>query len=87
MYFYGNASEYIYDTHSHNNNGQNKARHLLNVKPYVVPFIWAATSETVPSDIYTKRSLIKIFTGHILDSQGRVSSCGQRRLRSDCADA
>ena len=34
------------------------------------------------------RSLIRIFTGRILDSQGcKVSPCGQRRLKSDCADA
>ena len=33
------------------------------------------------------RRLIRIFTGGILDNQGcKVSSCGQRRLRSDCAD-
>ena len=34
------------------------------------------------------RSLIRIFTGHNLDGQGyKVFSCGQRRLRSDYADA
>ena len=34
------------------------------------------------------RSLIKIFTGRVLDSQGcEVSWCGQWRLRSDCATA
>ena len=34
------------------------------------------------------RSLIRIFTGRILDSQGCISfSCGQRRLWSDCVDA
>ena len=34
------------------------------------------------------RSLIRIFTGRILDSQDcKVSSCGQWRLWSDCADA
>ena len=34
------------------------------------------------------RSLIRIFTVRILHSQGcKVSSCGQRRLKSDCADA
>ena len=34
------------------------------------------------------RSLIRIFTGRILDSEGcKVSSCCQRRLWSDCADA
>ena len=34
------------------------------------------------------RTVIRIFIGHILDSQGRkVSSCGQRRLWSACADA
>ena len=34
------------------------------------------------------RSLIRILSGRILDSQGcKVSSCGQRRLWSDCADA
>ena len=34
------------------------------------------------------RSLIRIFTGRIFNSQGcKVSSCEQRRLRSDCADA
>ena len=34
------------------------------------------------------RSLIRIFTGRILESQGsNVSSCGQRRLWSDCANA
>ena len=34
------------------------------------------------------RSLIRIFSGHILDSQGcKVSSYRQRRLRSDYADA
>ena len=33
------------------------------------------------------RSLIRIFTEHILDSQGcNISSYGQRRLRSDYAD-
>ena len=32
-------------------------------------------------------SLVRIFTERILDSQGcKVSSCGQRRLLSDCAD-
>ena len=32
--------------------------------------------------------LIRIFTGHSLDSQGcKVSSCGQRRLLSNSADA
>ena len=34
------------------------------------------------------RSLIKIFAVRILDGQEcKVSSCGQRRLKSDCADA
>ena len=34
------------------------------------------------------RSLIRNFTGRILDSQGcRLSSYGQRKLWSDCADA
>ena len=34
------------------------------------------------------RSLIRIFTGRILERQGyNVCSCEQRRLRSDCADA
>ena len=34
------------------------------------------------------RSLIRIFTRRYLDSQWcKVSSCGQRRLWSDCADA
>ena len=34
------------------------------------------------------RSLIKVFTGHSVGSQGfKVSSGGQRRLRSACADA
>ena len=34
------------------------------------------------------RSLIRIFTGRVLDSQGyEVSSCGHRRLWSDGADA
>ena len=34
------------------------------------------------------RSLIRIFTERILDSQAcKASSCGQRRLWSDCADA
>ena len=34
------------------------------------------------------RSLIRIFTGRNLDSRGyKVSSCGQRRLCSDCAEA
>ena len=34
------------------------------------------------------RSLIRIFTRRILGRQGyKVSSCGQRRLRSDCTDA
>ena len=33
-------------------------------------------------------AVIRIFTVHILDSQGcKVFSCGQRRLGSDCADA
>ena len=33
------------------------------------------------------RSLIRVFHGRILDSQERtVSSCGQRRLLSDCVD-
>ena len=34
------------------------------------------------------RSLIRIFTGRILDNQRcKVSSCGQQRLWSDCAHA
>ena len=34
------------------------------------------------------RSLIRIFTRHILDSQGyKVSLCGERTLRPDCAGA
>ena len=34
------------------------------------------------------RSLIRIFSGRIFDLQGcNASSCGQRRLWSDCADA
>ena len=34
------------------------------------------------------RSLIRIFPGRILDCQGcKLSSCGQRRLESDSADA
>ena len=59
--------------------------------------LWAATSGNVPStrehsedsdQPAHSRSLIKIFTGQILDSQwSKVSSCGQRRLWSDCADA
>ena len=57
---------------------------------------WTATSGNVPSDIFTiensdqparLRSLIRIFTRCILDSQWRkVSSCGQRRVWSDCAN-
>ena len=34
------------------------------------------------------RSVVRIFTGRNLDRQGcKVSSCGQRRLWSDCANA
>ena len=41
-----------------------------------------------PAKIQISLSLIRIFNWRILDSQGcKVSSCGQRRLISDCADA
>ena len=46
--------------------------------------------ETVPSGMCTQlsHSLIRVFTGCCLHSQGyNVSQCGQRRLRSYCADA
>ena len=34
------------------------------------------------------QNLIRLYTGPILDSQGcKVFSCGQQRLRSNCADA
>ena len=56
-----------------------------------------AISESIPLNMCASedsdqpahsRSLIRIFTGRILDSQGcKVSSCGQRRPWSDCADA
>ena len=52
---------------------------------------------SVPSGMYAQRrfrpacafdSLIRIFTGCVLDCQGcKLRSCGQRRLRSDCTDA
>ena len=54
---------------------------------------WAATSENVPVQTWApsedsdqpahSRSLTRIFTGQ----SGKVSSCGQRRLWSDCVDA
>ena len=41
-----------------------------------------------PEKIPDSRSLIRIFNGRILDSQGcKVYSCGLRRLWSDCTDA
>ena len=60
--------------------------------------IWTATSKNVALDMCTQwrfrsdcaysRSLIKILIGRILNSQGcKVYSCGQRRLRSDFANA
>ena len=45
--------------------------------------ISAATSENVPSGMCAQQSpsLIRIFTGRILDRQGcKVSSCGQRKF-------
>ena len=45
--------------------------------------------ENVPSGIFAQRirRLIRIYTRCIFDSQGcKVFSCGQRILRSDCAD-
>ena len=46
-----------------------------------------APSEDTDQPAHT-RSLIRIFTGHSLDNQGcKVSSRGQRRLWSDCANA
>ena len=46
-----------------------------------------APSEDSDQPVHS-RSLIRIFTGHILDREGcKVSSCRQRRLWSDCADA
>ena len=45
------------------------------------------SNEDVDQLVHSHR-LIRIFTGCILDSQGvKVSSCGQRKLRTDCADA
>ena len=49
-------------------------------------FRLCATSEDSDQPAHS-RSLIRRFTGCILDSKCKVSSCGQRRLRSDCTDA
>ena len=52
--------------------------------------IWTATSENVPPGMRFQhsRSLIRIFNGRILDSQGyKVSSCGKRRFWPVCAHA
>ena len=49
---------------------------------------WICVSSEDSDQTAHSRSLIRIFTGRILDSKGcKVSSCGHRRLWSDCADS
>ena len=76
--------------------------HVVIVQPVlplidksVLPFISAASSENVPSDMCTERrfsqpansrSLVRIFIGCILTVKLDIS-CGQRRFRSVCGDA
>ena len=45
--------------------------------------LWTRALSEDPNQPAQSRSLIRIFTRRTLDSQ----ECGQRRLRSDCADA
>ena len=68
---------------------------LAQFKTITMKAKWVALSENIPSDMFSEQrfrsastcTVIKIFTGHILDSQGcKVSSCGQWRLWSDCTD-
>ena len=49
---------------------------------------WAATSESIPSDMCTHHlcSLIRIFSGHILDSQGCKVFYADKMLCTDCGD-
>ena len=55
---------------------------------YFPPYVWTCAPREDSDQPAHSRSLIRIFTGCILDSQGcKDSSCGQRRLWSDCADA
>ena len=47
-------------------------------------YLWTCSDSDKPAH---SRSLIRIFPGSILDSQGcKVSSCRQQRLWSDCTD-
>ena len=51
-------------------------------------FLWTCAASKVSDQPAHLHSLIRIFTGHILDSNGcKVSSCGQQRLGSVCTDA
>ena len=51
-------------------------------------YLWTCAPSEDSDQTAHSRSLIRIFTGRILDRQGcKVSSCGQRRLWSDCKDA
>ena len=50
--------------------------------------LWTCASSDHSDQLAHSRKLIRIFTEPILDDQKcTVSSCGQRILRSDCADA
>ena len=56
-----------------------------NVRKHTFEYMHPSEDSDQPAH---SRSLIRIFTGRILDSQvSKVSSCGQWRLRSDCTDA
>ena len=71
---------------------------LTHLTPLINNLIWASTSKKNAPSVNAasedsdqpahSRSLIRIFIGRIFDSQGcSSSSCGQRRLWSDCTDA
>ena len=73
---------------------ENGGKHYLRVlSPYTVNLnymtrLWTCAPSDDPYQPALSLSLIRIFTGLFLEIQGcKVSSCGQRRLRSDCADA
>ena len=56
-----------------------------NVRKYTFGHVRACEDSDQPAH---SRSLIRIFTRRILDSQGcQASSCGQRRFWSDCENA
>ena len=65
---------------------------LMRTRNVITPqrkktYSWTSAPSKYSNQIAHLRNLMRNFTGHFLDSQRcKVSSCGQQRLWSNCAD-